>query len=140
MTISTSHLLTGGCLIIAAVVDRFVLRRRQVELLAVEKSQDDERYCRFSMTFRTKHILQNATVSYTIRDKQNPTTVINGKTRTLDFSKVGTNSEYLLFNKKLVNPGVWVLDVKIESSGSRINPLYKIFPLINQAKKEFILE
>ncbi|GAL07969.1 LYDB [Photobacterium aphoticum] len=135
------YLTYTGLAIGLAIIDRFMLERRKVHIVDVEKCEDDARHIRFAMRFQTKHKLRGSRVSYTLRDKKDPTTVINGKERPLDFSHTGENNEFLLFNKKLLTePGRWVLDVKITSDGSRINPLYKIFPIETTFTKEFEIE
>lgn len=129
------------------VLDRFTLRRQKVKILQLQKSEDDSDYIKFSLSFFVRKRLNSCVLSYTLRDKKDPTTVFNGKPRPLDFSKKGTNSEYLLFNRKLLDSyrkqqngcGEWILDVKITSSGSLINPLYKIFPITAHSRKEFDL-
>lgn len=132
------YLTSAGILLSMAALDRVFLKRRQVNIVSLERAEDDERYIRFAMEFETRQKLRGCRVSYTLRDKKNPRTVITGKERPLDFSVRGTNNEYLLFNKKLIDQhGEWVLDVKIISDGSRVNPLYKIFPVETTAHKEF---
>lgn len=74
-------------------------------------------------------------VTYTLRDAKHPTTVITGKTRTLEFSRQGRNNEFLIIKAELLTPGDWIVDVKIESIGCRINPFYKIRPLTSHRKR-----
>lgn len=136
----TLYLASAGIFLTMAAFDRFLLKRRKVEILEIQRAEDDDSYIRFALSFHTKQQLRGSRVSYTLRDKKNPRTVIAGKERPLDFSSCGTNNEFLLFNKKLINDkGDWVLDVKITSDGSRVNPLYKIFPIETTARKEFNL-
>ncbi|MCG3884179.1 hypothetical protein I3271_05715 [Photobacterium leiognathi] len=137
--ITGTYVLTSLCCVGLSVMDRLILKRRAVDIISIEQATSTEQYVRFVLNFKIKHKLQNATITYTLRDRKNPATVIAGKDRTLEFSEVGVNSEYLLFNKKLVSDGDWVLDLKVVSSGSRINPLYKLFPIITTIKKEFFL-
>lgn len=140
MTIITSYSLTIGAIVVAAMIDRCLLKRRKIDVISVSRDKDDHNCIKFAMQFSLKQKLLNATVAYTLRDKKNPRTVLTGKCRQLDFSHVGLNSEYLLFNKKYITPGSWVLDVKVESYGSRINPFYKIFPLVTTYQKEFKID
>ncbi len=133
--------------VVIAVLDRFLLKRRKLKIFSVERSQDDTDHVRFEVGFNVPSKLISGEIVYTIRDKQNPKTVIQGKERVLDFSEVGANTEYLLFNKKLFESykrnrdlGRWILNVKLVTSGSRINPLYKIFPLSVETEREFNLD
>ncbi|MEC6832941.1 hypothetical protein VXS06_14335 [Photobacterium toruni] len=137
--INGAYILTACCISALSLIDRFIIKRREVSIISVSKADSDDRYIRFVLNFNIKHKLQNAYVTYTLRDQKNPATVITGKQRTLEFSSKGDNSEYLLINKKLVRNGDWVLDLKIESSGSRVNPLYKLFPIVSFCKKEFLI-
>lgn len=134
------YLAYAGALIGLIAFDRFVLQRRKVNIIQVTRASNDERHVRFAMEFSIGQKLRGCRVSYTLRDKKNPRTVINGKERPLDFSHRGVNNEYLLFNKKLLGQGGdWVLDIKITSDGSRINPLYKYFPIETTYRQEFNL-
>lgn len=136
----SAYLLSGIFVALSGIVDRCLLKRRKVEISNINRDENDGSYVRFVLNFKISNKLHNAKVKYTLRDLKNPSTVIAGKTRTLEFSSIGDNSEYLLFNKKLIKPGDWVLDVKIESSGSRLNPLYKLFPIITTIRKGFYIE
>ncbi|MGX9459428.1 hypothetical protein ACWU37_21090 (plasmid) [Photobacterium damselae subsp. damselae] len=137
----SGYLLPCVGIAVSAALDRFVLKRRMVTINSIHRASNDDQYVRFVIDFDVKQKLRTATITYTLRDKEHPATVIAGKTRTLEFSNVGNNSEYLLFNKKLINNGDWLLDVKVESSGSRINPLYKLFPIVSTVnRKEFHID
>lgn len=134
------YILTATCCVAISLIDRLFIKRRTIKINGINKADDSDQYVRFVLDFNIKQKLQNATVAYTLRDKKNPATVIAGKTRTLEFSKIGDNSEYLLFNHKLVTAGEWMLDLKITSSGSRINPFYKLFPITTTLRKEFLIK
>ncbi|HIF9347117.1 TPA: hypothetical protein ACX6RX_003228 [Photobacterium damselae] len=137
MAIFESYTIAVGSLIALSLIDRYALQRRKVNICSVVRDGEDHDCLRFALNFEIKQKLINANVSYTLRDKKDPTTVITGKQRPLDFSPVGCNSEFLLFNKKYISDGEWVLDVKIESFGSKINPFYKISPIVTTFRKEF---
>ena len=134
------HILTASCLVAISLLDRSLLKRREIKINDVKLADNSDQYIRFVLDFSIKQKLQNAAVTYTLRDKNNPATVVTGKARTLEFSKIGDNSEYLLINKKLVKSGTWDLDVKVISSGSRINPFYKLFPITTTLRKEFLIK
>lgn len=135
------YLISSGIVIAAAAFDRFVMKRRKVTVKDIEFVDVKGEHLRFSLKFSIKQKLLQSHVSYTLRDKKNPRTVIYGKTRTLEFSDVGDNEEFILLPKKLqTSPGYWVMDVKVSSAGSRINPFYKILPIETHITKEFYLE
>lgn len=116
-------------LLLSACADRFVLRRREISIHNIYFAGDDESSYKFAINFSIEQHLQDSSIIYTLRDVKNPSTVISGKPRTLEFSQLGGNEEYLIFPKHLISAGRWRLDVKITSSGSRLNPFYKIFPI-----------
>ena len=66
---------------------------------------------------------------YSLRDSKNPTAVITGKTRPLDLSVKGMNEEYLLIDQRYLEAGTWLLSVRVTHGNSRMNPLYRIFPV-----------
>lgn len=134
-----------------AVIDRFVIRRGRIELSEligagfVEKptSKTDTKpqsFFRLQISFKAFPPLIFSRVTYTVRDKLNPATVISGKDRTLDFSLKGHNAEYLLIREDLLTDGEWIADVKIESLGCRINPLYKIFPMSSHMRSDVVIK
>ena len=137
------YLLYAVIFILLSVIDRFLLKRRKVELISVnylEPDNQNDLYLKFSLDFFSKRNLISSELMYTLRDKNNPTTVITGKSRSLNFSKIGKNSEYLLIKKSLIDEtGYWTLDVSVTTTGSKINPLYKIFPQKTHLKKEFFI-
>ncbi|WP_318491890.1 hypothetical protein [Photobacterium leiognathi] len=131
-----AYYLSAFVIISVMLIDRFVLQRGEVIIYGVKKCENNPN--RFSLHFSTRQQLRNSYLSYTIRDKNHPTTVISGKSRTLDFSQIGTNEEYIDFpDYKFPAQSEWRIDVKISScSGSYINPLYKIFPLVTKYNSE----
>lgn len=98
---------------------------------------------RFVLGYQSQRAITSGTLTYSLRSKKRPKAVIT-RTRKLDFSHAGHNSEYLTFDRKLLEleageklHGEWILDVKIERSCSLINPLYKIFPTCTTYSEEF---
>ncbi len=135
--------MTYGVAILAiATFDRFVLQRYQVQIEGVEQV-GDKFDCRFAVAFRASRAIKSGFIRYSLRNKKCPTTVV-ASSRSLDFTTETLNSEFITFDRKEIErlsgeelQGDWVLDVKIERSCSRLNPLYKIFPTITEFKKEF---
>lgn len=116
------------CLIVLALVDRFVLRRGRVCIQSLARQPPYmDKYC-FSVRFHARGLLMYSQIEYHLRSKKDPTMVIVGKTRTLAFAKAGNNHETLLFDKSYVQSGEWELCVSVTNQGSRINPFYMIFP------------
>lgn len=142
----------GWTLIIVALLmaDRFLVRRGRIELTDLsgagfvtqtnpKRPQSKELFYRLHIAFRAFPPLIFSRVTYTIRDLNCPTTVVSGKSRTLDFSLHGHNQEFLLIRADLLATGAWVADVRVESLGCRINPLYKIFPLASHMRTEVMI-
>ncbi|HEY3591679.1 MAG TPA: hypothetical protein VGL07_16690 [Buttiauxella sp.] len=111
--------------------DRAILRRKKIKTISVKRASSSEKAIRFELSFHTiGYRLHGAQVDYSLRDKNQPKTVIKGKSRTLDFSAVGANNEYLEINKhQIATAGQWELYIKVIYGYSMWNPLYKIFPL-----------
>lgn len=137
-------------IVVLLMADRFLVRRGRIELTELsgagfveqanpKRPQAKELFYRLHIAFRAYPPLIFSRVTYTIRDLNCPTTVVNGKSRTLDFSMRGHNQEYLLIRTDLLATGAWVADVRVESLGCRINPLYKIFPLASHMRKEVMI-
>lgn len=138
MVVTSTYVVSAACLLAVATFDRLFLQRGEIDLIKVEAAgQDDEnKFFRFALTFKTRHRLLKSELKYTVRDKKNPITVISGKTRTLDFSDVGLNQEFLLIKREMLTSGQWIIDVEATSLGSRINPLFKIFPITSRIREE----
>ena len=134
--VNIPYLASAGVILIASSIDRFFLRRGEVEIVRAVQCNKNKK--RFALRFTVKHNLRNCYLTYTIRDKEHPTTVYAGRSRTLDFSRIGTNEEFIFFDDCDFPPhSDWQLDIQISScTGSYINPLYKIFPLITRFKSE----
>lgn len=114
----------------AAIFDRFVLKRKRVVLVGAGDGIVKGRALAFPVSFQVKCAnLTGAHIEYWLRDSNNPTAVITGKTRTLDFAPKGLNQEYLLIDPKYLTEGTWMLTIRITHGNSRTNPLYRIFPL-----------
>ncbi|WP_340618765.1 lysis protein [Xenorhabdus entomophaga] len=119
-----------------AVIDRIFFQRKQVIILNIGDSIDRGRAVAFPVMFKNKvHPLKGALIEYWLRDTNNPTTVINGKARTLDISKKGVNEEYLLVDKKYLTSGAWELHVRVTHGNCRWNPLYRLFPVQSHRQK-----
>lgn len=123
-----------------AALDRFYLKRRCVDINSIYQAQSDDLTHRFVIGFSINEKLLSSSITYTLRDKNNPKTVVSGKPRTLEFSPTGANEEYLLFPRHLIKSGKWILDVKVTSFGSRINPFYKLFPITKTESREFQID
>lgn len=136
MILNVPYILSVGVILLAASVDRFLVRRGEVKIVQAKQCDIDKK--RFALRFNVKHNLRNCYLTYTIRDTEHPTTVYTGRSRTLDFSRIGINEEFISFDDCRFPPNSdWQLDVQISScTGSYINPLYKIFPLITRFKSE----
>lgn len=119
-----------------AIADRFWWRNGSVSLRDIDRPSYTEKFFRVGLAYLSNQRFIKSELNYTIRDTQDPTTVIAGKTRSLDFSKPGLNREFLLIDKKLLTSGTWVVDVKVTTTGSRINPLHKIFPITTHIKRQ----
>ncbi|EPP2131358.1 hypothetical protein ACUNB4_004240 [Vibrio alginolyticus] len=128
-----------------AIADRFLLKRNTVKILHANQ-MDDAEVIRFVLGYQSKRAITSGTVTYSLRSKKRPKAIIT-RTRKLDFSHAGENSEFLTFDRKLLEleagkkpQGEWVLDIKIERSCSLVNPLYKIFPTVTHHQEEFYIE
>lgn len=128
MMLSQSVIATAA--LTAAVIDRVLFKRKQVIILRIDEAVDQGRAIGFPVMFKNKvKHLKGALIEYWLRDTSNPTTVINGKPRTLDISSKGVNEEYLLIDKKYLSSGTWELHVRITHGNCRWNPLYRLFPV-----------
>ncbi|MBD2780808.1 lysis protein [Xenorhabdus sp. 42] len=134
MMLSPSVITTASLAL--AVIDRIFLQRKQVIILNIGNSIDRGRAIAFPVMFENKvNRLKGALIEYWLRDTNNPTTVINGKARTLDISKKGMNEEYLLVDKKYLTSGAWELHVRVTHGNCRWNPLYRLFPVQSHRQK-----
>lgn len=131
-----ANTISAMIILLAAVVDRYFIRTGTVELLDVVAGEPSDTYARFALSYQSNQRFINSKLIYTVRDKEDPTTIIHGKTGSLDFSRAGFNREFLLIDKKLLTPGRWVVDVKAITTGSRINPLHKIFHIETHIQRE----
>lgn len=113
-----------------AVFDRFILKRKKIRLVECGDAVVRGKALAFPLRFRVSCArLTGAMVEYSLRDSKNPTSVITGKTRTLDLSAKGINEEYLLIDQRYLEAGTWLLSVRVTHGNSRMNPLYRIFPV-----------
>lgn len=131
-----------GVVIAAALADRFGWKRKQAVISDIgdEEYRDDDNVIRFPVGFKTTRTnIKGAQVEYCLRDKNDPSTVITGKTRSLFFSKKGVTREYLFFSRKYLKAGDWVLQVRMTHGDCRVNPLYRLFPIQTTQEKNFYL-
>ena len=127
--------------VLALAFDRWVLKRGTVKASGIEFYDTNNGYHRFELKFNAKLPLKFTQIQYELRDCNQPTLVLTGKTRTLDFSNEGENSELLLIESKLFNQDTdWNAHIKITSAGSRLNPFYKIFPAVSIIDRFVVVE
>ncbi|MGF1905257.1 hypothetical protein [Aliivibrio salmonicida] len=119
-----------------AAIDRWYLRNGTVTLFDIDDIKCSDDFVMFGLAYESNQRFIKSELCYSIRDMNNPTTVISGKTRTLDFAKKGMNNEFLLIKKNLLTNGDWIVDVKVTTTGSRINPFHKIFPIETHLQKQ----
>lgn len=131
-----------GIAVAVALVDRFGWKRKQAVISDIgdEEYRDDDNVIRFPVSFSTTGSnIKGAQVEYCLRDINDPTTVITGKTRSLFLAKKGTTREYLFFSRKYLKAGDWILQVRMTHGDCRINPLYRLFPIQTTQEKSFYL-
>lgn len=126
-------------LVCVAIVDRIFLRRVDIKNISLGQLEYTETSIRVPFSFFTKMArFKGAVVSYSLRDIHNPSTVINGRPRTLEHSSKGFNSEYLYISHHHIHAdGKWVMRIKITHGDSFWNPVYRIFPIVHVVEKEF---
>jgi len=126
----------------AMVVDRCMFARKKVALLgcgtAVVRDNALAFPVRLDITCAGK--LAGAKIEYWLRDSNDPTVVISGKQRTLDLSPKGVSEEFLLIDTRYLAQGEWSLTVRVTHGNSRLNPLYRIFPLEDTVSKTYQLK
>jgi hypothetical protein len=115
--------------IVTALIDRFIAVRGRLQVNKVEHYRNNGGMIRFALHYSIASLPSWSEIRYSLVDKNNPTTVISGKTRGLDFSKKGLNAEFLLFKQDIVNEGEWELKIKVITMAGRLNPLYSLFPV-----------
>ncbi|EIJ9084807.1 lysis protein [Citrobacter freundii] len=121
-----------------AVLDRFLCKRKQVVLLGAGEGVVKDNAIAFPVKFKVNcEKLTGAHIEYWLRDSSNPTAVITGKTRTLDLTPKGLNQEYLLIDTRYLDTGTWELTIRITHGNSRMNPLYRIFPLQESTSRNY---
>jgi len=131
-----------AALSIAAVIDRFGIRRKAVTDLLLGELEFSSQAVRIPFSFRpTRKRFRGAQVSYDFRDVKNPTTVITGRSRPLERGMRGMNSEYLYISRqKIHSPGKWVMTVRVVHGDSLWNPLYRIFPMEYVESRVFTID
>lgn len=115
--------------IVFSLVDRFIFIRGKLDINKVDHHLNADGMIRFAVHYMIGHVPAWSEIRYSLVDMNNPTTVISGKTRGLDFSKKGANAEFLLFKQDIVKEGDWILKIKVTTTAGRLNPLYSLFPV-----------
>lgn len=111
------------------VLDRVLWVRGDLKLQKVDHFVNQDGMIRFALHYYIKSLPVWSEIRYSLVDRNNPTTVISGKTRGLDFSRRGSNAEFLLFKQDIVKEGDWDLKIKVTTMAGRLNPLYSLFPV-----------
>jgi hypothetical protein len=117
-----------AALVLGCIGDRWLLARAAVTITKVKQHKNMDGMIRFALHYKMKNLPAWSEIRYSLVDKKNPATIISGKTRGLDFSKLGLNAEYLLLREDIVSGGDWELKIKITTVAGRLNPLYSLFP------------
>ena len=125
----------------AMVVDRYALARKKVSLLGCGAAMVRGNALAFPVRLSIACVgkLAGAKIEYWLRDSNDPTVVISGKQRTLDLSPKGVSEELLLIDTRYLEPGEWYLTVRVTHGNSRLNPLYRIFPLQDTVTRTYQL-
>ncbi|MGL6448886.1 hypothetical protein [Aeromonas veronii] len=126
---------TAAAVVALAFLDRFIWKRGKVTITELRKADREGNYLRYLLKYEANSEPEWSELRYSFRDRRCPTTVIAGKTRTLDGCKAGENAEYLLIRDDLLTPGEWDLTVQI-TTVSRRNPFYSLFPFSSRATIE----
>lgn len=131
-----------SAIVVAAIMDRFCLQRSALKNLRLGTLEYVSQAIRVPFYFEpSRKRLKGASVSYLFRDANNPTTVIDGRSRPLETSLRGENSQYLyVAQKKIHSAGVWIMTVHVTHGDSLWNPLYRIFPMKYEYSREFNIE
>lgn len=125
----------------AMVVDRCAFTRKKVSLLGCGAATVRGNALAFPVRLSIACVgkLAGAKIEYWLRDSNDPTVVISGKQRTLDLSPKGVSEEFLLIDTRYLEPGEWSLTVRVTHGNSRLNPLYRIFPLQDTVTRTYQL-
>lgn len=125
----------------AMVVDRCAFARKKVSLLGCGAATVRGNALAFPVRLSIACVgkLAGAKIEYWLRDSNDPTVVISGKKRTLDLSPKGVSEEFLLIDTRYLEPGEWSLTVRVTHGNSRLNPLYRIFPLQDTVTRTYQL-
>lgn len=125
----------------AMVVDRCAFARKKVSLLGCGAATVRGNALAFPVRLSIACVgkLAGAKIEYWLRDSNDPTVVISGKQRTLDLSPKGVSEEFLLIDTRYLELGEWSLTVRVTHGNSRLNPLYRIFPLQDTVTKTYQL-
>lgn len=134
-----AELLTFVAIMLAFVLDRFVIRRGRITVNDVVFTDIVGGLARFELVYTGYSKIIASHVDCLVVDCLEPTTVISNKKRPLMSHKIGQKREYLLVKKDLLHSGEWTTSVRITTGGCRFNPLYKIFPLYSKFNKQIMV-
>lgn len=115
--------------ILLSVMDRFIFVRGRLVIDKVDHHLNADGMIRFAFHYTIGQIPAWSEIRYSLVDRNNPATVISGKTRGIDFSSKGANAEFLLFKQDIVKEGDWIIKIKVTTTAGRLNPLYSLFPV-----------
>ena len=130
----TAFLTVTIMFIFFCLIDRFLLKRGRARISKVDIHDRKNNCLRFALNYSLNNKPMWSELRYSLIDADHPTTVISGKTRGLDFSQPGDNSELLLFKENMLSPGRWNLHVKVTTTATRANPFYTLFPITESVK------
>lgn len=125
--------------LLICLYDRLAVRRGEIKIVSLEQYPADNGMLRFALKYSVNSAPQWSELRYSLVDRHDPSTMITGKTRSLDFAKPGLNSEFLLIRQDLVHPGDWDLKVKIVTTAGKANPLYTLFPIEKLAVRHVVI-
>lgn len=128
--------------VVMAVADRCLLKRSDVADIELGEVEYLDGFIRVPIAYTSKFpFLRGATVSYWMQDARKPTTVIEGEPRHLAHAEKGKNSEWLFIPTACMNKksGKWILTATVTHGDSFINPLYRIFPIVQRAQRSYQL-
>lgn len=125
-------------MVVLTAFDRVMLRRKNVVLHRIGAAHLKPEALAFPITLDVRRgWLSDARVEYSLQDLKNPSVVIAGKTRAIDTSRKGRREEFLLINSRYIESGLWDLRVRVINGNCRLNPLYRIFPLVDFMEKQY---
>ncbi|GAB1077434.1 MULTISPECIES: hypothetical protein [Shewanella] len=125
--------------LLLCMYDRAIVKRGEIDIVSISPYPADNGMLRFALQYEVGSAPQWSELRYSLVDRHDPSTMITGKTRSLDFARPGVNSEFLLIREDLVRPGDWDLKVKIVTTAGKLNPLYTLFPIEKIAVQHVVI-